>query len=145
MTDTPTVELQEPPKDRMTVKYKGADKELFMSFMRQNALLRYVDDPTRVMMIGVDPDLSEALLRVMLAEKITDIHDFELEEGDLSNQHSEEIIEWVSEHLTYFFMKRFQSMADRGRRLEPIAKALQSSVAGLDNSGSGTASAGPSA
>ena len=127
MTDTPEIpeiELQEPPADRLTIKYKGESRELFMSFMRQNALLRYVDNPTTILTIGIDPDLSEAVIRAMLVEKITD---------------------WVSEHLTYFFMKRFQSMAERGKRLEPIAKALQLSVAGSGGSGSETAPAGPSA
>lgn len=143
--ETPEIQLQEPPADRISIKYKGEDRELFMSFMRQNALLRYVDDPTRVLMIGVDPDLSEALIRVMLVDKIKDVHDFILEEEDVSNEDAEKITEWVSEHLTYFFMKRFQSMAERGRRLEPIAKALQSSVAGSDGLPSETAPAGPSA
>ena len=148
MTDTPEIpeiELQEPPADRLTIKYKGESRELFMSFMRQNALLRYVDNPTTILTIGIDPDLSEAVIRAMLVEKISDIHDFNLEEGDVSNEDAEKITDWVSEHLTYFFMKRFQSMAERGKRLEPIAKALQLSVAGSGGSGSETAPAGPSA
>jgi len=144
-------ELPKQPEDRMSVEYgppgERQEKPLFMSFLRQNSLCRFMDSPIAVVNLKVDPDLSENVLRVMLADKggAGQMMSFELDEDMISGEDVDRILSWVQDHMTYFFMKRFQEMAEKARVLEPIAQALQSSQTGSDPSPSETASAGPSA
>lgn len=122
--------LPERPDDRLTVTYKGNEKVLFMSFLRQNALLRIMDNPQSIMMLQVDPDLSELSIKALLAEKPENFAAFELEETDLSQEDFERIIDWVQDSMSYFFMKRFRKMGEKADSLEPLAKALLSSAPG---------------
>lgn len=139
--------LPQKPDDRLKIKFSGEDRELFMSFQRLNSLLRNVDDPRQILNIAVDPDLGEAVLRVALAPTSDpgSAFEFTLVDDMVSNEDVERILDWSMDHLTYFFMKRFQKVATRAAELEPIAMALASSQAGLAPLISPTAVAGPSA
>lgn len=144
-----------PPKadDRLTIGYgipdaegKRPEKVLFFSFLRQNSLLRFIEGPTQVINMRVDPDLCENVLKILLADKggPGQMTTLELDETMIDGDDVDRIINWVQDHLTYFFMKRFQEMAQRAATLEPTAKALASSAAGSEASASSTAAAGPS-
>lgn len=139
------------PEDRLIIGYgepdadgKREDKTLFFSFLRQNVLLRFIEGPPQVINMRADPDLCEVVLKVLLAEKggAGKSLDVELDEDAISGDDVDRVISWVQDHMTHFFMKRFQEMAQRAAALEPAAKALQSSALGSAPSGSPTASAG---
>lgn len=134
------------PSDHLTVTYKDQSRELFMSFLRLNSCVRILGEPERLSTMLIDPDLAEAALRVMLAEKggAGEQFDITLEDGDLSNEDVDKILLWVNEHLAHFFMKRFQQLGLQVKELGPTAQALKSSLLGSDDSTSSEASAGPS-
>jgi len=150
MEDTAKGILPIQPEVRLTIMYgeKGQrqEKELFFSFLRQNSILRFIDNPHQVINLKVNPDTAEAVLRIMLADKggPGKMMEFELDEDLIVGEDVDKILDWVQGHLTYFFMKQFQDMAQRAKDLEPTAKALQSSALGSENSTSETQSAGPS-
>lgn len=134
------------PDERLTVTFRGQSRELFFSFARQNSCLRAVNDPDRLATIMLDPDASEAIIRIMLAEKGGSGEQFEVELGetDISMEDYDKILTWVLDHLTYFFMKRFQGLGNQAKALGPEADRLVSSLTGSANSTSSEASAGPS-
>jgi hypothetical protein len=139
------------PADRLSIQYGPADERtervLFFSFLRQNSLLRFIESPTDVINLRVNPDLSETALRIMLADKggAGQMLNFELDEDLISYEDVEAILEWVEGQMTHFFMKRFRDMAQKAQLLEPLARDLQSSATGSANSTSPPPSAGPSA
>ena len=131
MDEVAEMTLPSRPEDKITIVFAGEPREIFMSFLRLNSLLRVVDEAPRVVMITVDPDLGEMVLRALLVEKPgADMFDFVLEEGVISNEAVERLQMWAQDHLTYFFMKRFQQIGQTAAKLEPLAKALQSSAPG---------------
>lgn len=136
----------EKPDDRLTVNYKGEDRSLFMSYLRLNSCLRVLGDPERLGSLLLDPDLGESVIRVMVAPKggAGEMFDVELEEEDLSGEDCRRIIDWVQDHLSYFFLSRFQETGKKFELLEPVAAALKSSLTGFDVSTSSEPSAGPS-
>lgn len=129
-TDEEPTNLPDRPDDYLVITYKGEEKRLFMSFLRQNVLLRLMDNPQAIMMLQVDPDLTELSVKALLADKPENVAAFELGETDLSGEDFERIIDWVQDSMSYFFMKRFQKMGEKASSLEPLAKALASSVPG---------------
>jgi len=135
------------PSSHLTIPYNGEERELFMSFLRLNSILRFIEDPNRVILMTIDPDLVENVLRILLAPKggAGEMFNFELDEEAIPMEDVDKVLNWAQDHLTYFFMKRFQEVAVKAAQLEPIAKRLQSSLPGSEASSSETASAGPSA
>lgn len=115
------------PEDRLVVTHLGAPRELFMSFLRKNSILRFVENPTQIIWLSSEPDMIENVLRIMLSDKAGPggMFEHELTETEISEDDVQRIMAWVQDHLTYFFMKRFQEMAQRGAVLEPLAKNLQ--------------------
>lgn len=144
MTDA--AELPPQPNDRITITHNGEPRELFMSWLRKNSILRFVDNPTQIIWLSSEPDLIENVMRIMLAPKAGagGMFEHELTEEEVNEDDVQRVMAWVQDHLTYFFMKRFQDMAERGKVLEPIAKGLVSSVNSSTDSTSTTPSAGPS-
>jgi len=135
------------PSDRFTIKVNNADHEFFMSFSRLNMIQRLLPNTQDVMSIGTDPDVSENVLQVLLAEKpkADQIMAIDITEYHIENDDVEALLSWTQDHALYFFLSRFQKLAEKAERLEPIAKLLQSSQTGLMDSLSKTMSAGPSA
>lgn len=119
--------------DKLTVKFRGEDRILFASYLRLNSWLRVVGNAGNIPNILVDPDLSENILRVALAEKggAGEMFSFELVEGDVSNEDADRILFWAQDHLTDFFMRRLQKINENAAELEPKAKALESQLVGL--------------
>lgn len=117
-----------------------------MSYLRLNACLRVLGDADRLANIMIDPDTVEGLLKVMLADKVDQLAFLEMElgEADMSQDVVDEILIWVRDHLAYFFMKRFQQLADQGQKLGTVADHLKSSLTGSGPSTFNGAPAGPS-
>lgn len=145
------IELPPKPEDRITIRFKKDDGEvvervLFMSWMRQNSISRFLTTPQDVIYLLADPDNGENVLRIMLAEKggAGEMLKGELPEDAISAEDYERVLVWVQDHMTHFFMKRFQDLALKAKALGPMAKALMSSAPGSPGSDGQTASAGPS-
>ena len=134
------------PEPRLKITFKGEPRVLFMSYLRQNSCLRVLGEPENLQAVLVDPNISEMVLQVMLAEKAGAGKMFEtaLNEDDLEYEDVDRILEWVMEHLTYFFMRRFQMLGEQTKNLGPTVTRLQSSLNGSELSSSSEASAGPS-
>lgn len=133
------------PRERLEVTYKGEKKVLFFSFQRQNSCIRILGEPDALPMMLLDPNICEAVLAVMLAPTASPgaSLEFEVSEDDLDYADVELILEWVQEHLSYFFMKRFQQLGIASQKLEPLAAALKSSLIGSADLSSNEPSAGP--
>lgn len=134
------------PNPRLEITFQGAPRVLFMSYLRQNSCLRVLGDPENLQAILVDPNISEMVLQVMLAKNAGagEMFDTKLNEEDLEYEEVDRILKWVMEHLTYFFMTRFQMLGDQTKQLGPMVTRLQSSLIGSELSSSSEASAGPS-
>lgn len=122
------------PNDRLTVRAFGEQRELFMSFLRQNAVLRVIGEPENMGAMLIDPDVTEMILRIFLAAKpsLTDAADMELTEDALDTETVENILAWVQEHMTYFFVKRFQLVSNQQAALKPLADNLKSLQSGSE-------------
>lgn len=134
-------------EDRITVNYKGQDRELFMSYLRLNSCLRVIgNDPRSIAIFMIEPDMVENILRAVLAEKggAGQMFDVALEDGDLSVGDVDAILLWVQEHFTDFFVKRFQQAQKSAADLEPMIAALASQGTGSAVSSGATPPAGPS-
>lgn len=145
MTDA-AAELPPQPDDRILITHNGEQRELFMSYLRKNSILRFVDNPTQIIWLSSEPDLIENVMRIMLSPKAGPggMFEHELTEDEVNEEDVQRVMNWVQDHLTYFFMRRFQDMAARGKVLEPIAQSLVSSINSSAASNSTTPSAGPS-
>lgn len=134
------------PDDRLTIMHQGKERELFMSFLRKNSCIRVLGEFDRLPTMLLDPNISEMVLQVMLAEKAGpgQLFEHELKEDELSADEVDRILLWVHEHLTYFFMMRFQQLGEQTKELGPVAERLKSSMTGSPVSSSNEASAGPS-
>lgn len=126
-------QLPEKPLDRLDVIYKGAPLEIFMSFMRLNKLLRIIEGPQDVVMLALNPDASEMIIKVLVCPVKERFDLIEIEETDVGQEDYEIMLSWVQDHLTYFFMKQFQAASAKGNALEPLAKGLLSSSVGSEN------------
>lgn len=133
------------PDDRLTITYKGQERDLFFSFMRQNMLLKHFPEPTNAFEAMIDPYMAETVLAILLVDNPKHIDKFDLDETDVSREDTELVLNWAAEHLIYFFMHKFQLVADKATVLEPLLQALQSSNPGSQGSTSTTPAAGPSA
>jgi hypothetical protein len=133
------------PEARLTIQYEGKPRELFMSFLRLNALLRLIEDPTHAVRVMLDPDLSEDTLKTLLSPSIRngEHFTFDLDDTLISNEDCERVLDWAQDHLLYFFTKRFQQIGQKAKDLEPLAQALLSLAPGSSPSTSETTSAGP--
>lgn len=118
--------------DKLQVTYKGEQRTLFMSFLRQNSCLRVIGNPTNLATLMIDPDMSENVLRIMVAPKggMGEMFEVELGDEDLSAADVDAILLWVQRHLTAFFMKRFQQASEAAKELEPVMKDLASQPTG---------------
>lgn len=133
-----------PPNDRRTFVVNKEDLKVFMSFQRLNSLLRVLEDANNLPLITVDPDLSEACMRVLLSPTQAGQFDIKIDEYEIESDVADEMILWCQDHLTSFFIKRLQQMDKQNGQLGPMVKDLQSSLLGSPNSTSAPASAGPS-
>jgi len=120
------------PDYRLTVLHNGLPLELFMSYLRKNSCIRVMGDFDRLPTMLLDPTTSELILQVMLAEKAGagQMFEHELTETEISEEDADKILLWVHEHLTYFFMTRFQQLGEQTKELGPIAERLKSSMDG---------------
>lgn len=135
----------ERPPERLTIQCGGSEKVLFMSFARLNNCLRAIEDPDRLPVMMIDPDVSDLIIRLMLAPTpTTDPREVQIGEEDMSMDTIDDILLWVRDHLSAFFLKRFQQVGAQLAKMEPEAARLVSSLTGSAGSTSNEPPAGPS-
>lgn len=136
----------ERPQDRIKIMVGEVERELFMSFQRLNNCLALLSDPDNLPSLMIDPFLGDAILRTMVAETpSTPVDTVEVAEGAISMDDYDKVLLWVRDHLSHFFLKRFQQLGEQAKKLEPAAERLVSSLTGSQASSSSAPSAGPSA
>ena len=114
-------------QDRLKIKFNGEDKELFMSFIRLNSCIRATGNGEEFGGVIADPDQGELLLKILLAEKSQNVMDVELDEDSISPAEYDKVLNWVSEHLTGFFVSKLKEAQGRAAQLEPLRAELQKS------------------
>ena len=135
----PSPKPAEPKLDpKISVKFNGEDREVFMSFGLLNSLTKVIGDPTRIPAVGVDPELREDVLSELLADRkpsgkiskpIEDIDDIEIPIEDV-----ELLLNWASEHVMGFFLRSLNKAAELQKKHAPAMTALLSSLDGSTNS-----------
>lgn len=114
-------------QDRFKVKFNGEERELFMSFVRLNSCIRATGNGEEFAGIIADPDQGELMLKIMLADKGQNALDVELDEDSLTPADYQSILDWISEHLTSFFVNKLKEAQSRAAQLEPLRAELQKS------------------
>lgn len=109
------------------LQVNGEAREIFMSYGLINELSRIVQDPARIPAIYVDPDVRDAVLLAILAErneagkvlnKAKDIYDFAVSLKDI-----DKMLGWAMTHLTDFFVQGvLQSRAQLDYQQERLPK-----------------------
>jgi hypothetical protein len=120
-------------KDKISITYAGQQRELFMSFLRLNSCIRVLGgDVNNIAMMMVDPDMGENILRVLLAPDggAGAMFDFTLNENEIGPEDVDTILLWAQDHLTAFFVKRFQQAQASAKKLEPMIVAQESQLDG---------------
>lgn len=128
MTDTVTALPYE-----ITVNVDGVPRSIFMSFALLNRCCYLMGDSTQIPLILQDPELREALLVEVLADRDVKgkvIKRYGIDEVALSFDHIQDLLEFVSEHVADFTVAAVERanrvMASRKVRIEAIAKPLSS-------------------
>lgn len=111
--------------DRLTITFRGEKKELFMSFKRLNQCIRAVGNGDDFQGVITDPDTSEFLLQILLAEKGQSPIEVDLDDDDLSREDFDKAVSWITEHLIGFFVTKFQEAVGRAEQLQPLKEHLQ--------------------
>lgn len=130
-------------ENTFTLKLGEEEREIFMSFGLLNDLTRLVTDPSEVPRMLLDPELRDAVLKELLAERkksgkvlkdLPDVEDIDADPGEI-----EKLLDWTMEHVMAFFVRSLQKTAKMGERHLETLKSLQSSLDGLNGSASKTA------
>ena len=110
----------------------GREIEVFMSYALANTLAGLIGDPTRVITMGMDVELSSAVLLATLIPRTpggkpsVNIDEFEL--PNLSMAEADRLLEWIKEQILDFFMRRMENslklMTDRKGQIMEIGLSL---------------------
>jgi hypothetical protein len=127
-------------ENTITIKFNNEDRDIFMSFGLLNDLTKLVSDPSEVPRILLDPDLRDAVLKELLAERkrsgkiLKELPD--VEDIDASPEDIEKLLDWTMEHVISFFVRSLKKTAQMGERHLETLKSLQSSLDGSNGSAS---------
>lgn len=121
-------------KNIFEITVNGKDREILMSFGLLNEMTRIVQDPSRIGLMAIDPDLREEILYALLAtrkpsgkvlEKLADIDDIEADYLDI-----EKLLAWAMEHTLAFFVRLLQSATTAAEKERTQMAGLVSSLTG---------------
>jgi hypothetical protein len=144
--NTPENDADKPALD-ITVKLNGEDKTIKMVYGMEMDIRRLLPNPTDAMQLALmDQFTQDYLVRRVLTDSKKMISNVDAlipaEDVDISTEDVERIIQWVLDHLLYFFAKRTAGMAQLGVRFKQQLPSLFKN--GSESSPSETPSAGPS-
>jgi hypothetical protein len=115
------------PNPRITIKVNGTERELFMSFGLLNEICRGVGDFQAAVQIPVDSQLRDYVLLAVLSERK---EDGEVEKAvnlrtlDISVDQVEDLLAWVTEHATDFFLRTMERVVKQQKSNAARMKAL---------------------
>lgn len=134
----PTPTLNTPPSKTITFTVDEQEREVYLSYGLQDALLRLVRDVDQIGNLYVDPDIRNAVLEEVLAERTRtgkridpkrsfDDYQIDIEEVD-------KILAWVGDVVTHFFIKVLQNI--NSRLIQPVPEQIPDSLSTLPLNGS---------
>lgn len=111
------------------VTVNGEIRELKMTYGLVNELARVIGDIDAIPMIGIEADLRDEVMKVLLAKR--DSRGNVKETPDLFNLDIEidqvqELLSWVGEHVLDFFLISLERGKELGKKNEDRLKALTS-------------------
>lgn len=120
--------------DRISIKFDGADRDIVMSLGLLRALARTVGDPGQAVLVMLQDELRDAVLKEVVAErneygKIVQEHD--LDGLPMSAEDAIAVVDWASEHVLSFFVGRL-------KKVEEMSKGPLQKIKDLDASASGS-------
>lgn len=96
-------------QDTVSVVINGKHEEIFMSYGLLNHLSLVVGDAERVSAIGIDAELRDQVLKCLLSERTKTgkiKNERSAEDVEISLEDVETLLDWSSEHLIDFFLRR---------------------------------------
>jgi hypothetical protein len=112
-----------PPEPYFTL---ANGKELKMTFGMLNRLARIAGNVETLGMVMIDSDLQQALLSQLFAtydEKGKQLEVADIDDINCSMEELLQLLAWVLENLTYFFLKNLQNSAKIAQQYKPEEKA----------------------
>ena len=101
-------------------------RELKMTFGMLNRLARIAGNVETLGMVMIDSDLQQALLSQLFAtydEKAKQLEVADIDDINCSMEELLQLLAWVLENLTYFFLKNLQNSAKIAQQYKPEEKA----------------------
>lgn len=116
-----------------TIKVDGKDKEIKMSFGLLNQLCGMCGDADDALMFGLNTDLREEALRLMLSKRdkegrISD--DVNLYLIDVDSDDVSDLLDWAGSHALDFFLKAATKTKAASEKHQEAMMALQPSSSG---------------
>lgn len=96
------------PSKTLTVKVDGNEREILMSYGLQDQLLRLIRDTNEIGNIYADPDVRNAIIEQILAERSPSgkiINKRTFDDYILEVEDAETILAWAVDHITAFFIR----------------------------------------
>jgi hypothetical protein len=116
------------PNPRIKVTVNGTSRELFMSFGLLNEICRGVGDMQGAIAIPTNAELRDYALIVVLSERNAETGEVEkacnLRTLDIPVDEAEELLIWISEHTTDFFLRTMERVVKTQKANESRFRAL---------------------
>lgn len=115
------------PNPRIKITVNGTERELFMSFGLLNEICRGVGDFQAAVQIPVDSQLRDYVLLAVLSDRK---EDGEVEKAvnlrtlDIGVDEAEDLLAWVTEHATDFFLRTMERVVKQQKSNEARMRAL---------------------
>ncbi len=121
------------------IKVTGREEPIRMTYVIFNDILRFVGTPDEaIASIMTSQDTRDLILRRLLSNYKKPIEDSKdlipVEEMGISIYEIDDVLAWVIEHVTYFFMSQAEKLQKRMKKYPEQAKKMMSS----DRSETGT-------
>lgn len=122
-------------KPTITVKVNGNDREFFMPFGLLSAAAKVCKDIDTLGLVLMDAELSDDLLKVVLAERTKTgklMKEVDLDEIEIDPKDATKLMTWAADHVLDFFIAKLETVTSLTKKYEPRVKILQSSQTGQE-------------
>lgn len=127
----------EKPEDRLTITVNGKEKEILMSGALVRRLttlcLGYGEDPS---VVYLNPEVQEICMIESLVERdkngrvVEGDKDKTIFAFDVSVEDSEALVNWMGDHVLYFFIKGSTTVGQAAKKIEKTMGNLMSYLSG---------------
>jgi hypothetical protein len=124
-----TTQVKAAPAARLTISLDGEKRELFMSFGLLNELCRAIGNLEAAVQIPIDNELRDYTLLAVLSKRddqgaVADGGAVNLRTLEIEVQDAEDLLAWVSEHVTDFFLRTMERVVKTQKAQEGRFLAL---------------------